>query len=122
MLLDIHIDRLRIYARHGVLPQEQVVGADFYVSLLLRIEADEKAIRHDDLSGTISYADVIDTVRQEMQTAARLLESVALRIGERLLERFPRIESLDIRIDKENPPTGSQSDAVGVSLTLPQKQ
>ncbi len=122
MLLDIHIDRLRIHAHHGVLPQERVVGADFFVSLRLQVEADEEAIRRDDISGTISYADVIDTVRQEIQTAANLLEHVALRIGNCLLERFPRIVSLDIRIDKENPPTGSQSDAVGVSLTLPQKQ
>ena len=119
MLLDIHIDRLRIHAHHGVLPQERVVGADFFVSLRLQVEADEEAIRRDDISGTISYADVIDTVRQEMQTAANLLEHVALRIGNCLLQRFPRIKSLNIRIDKENPPTGTQSDAIGVSLTLP---
>ena len=55
-----------------------------------------------------------------MKTPARLLETVALRIGECLMERFPRIVSLHIRIDKENPPTGTQSDTVGVSLTLPQ--
>ena len=42
------------------------------------------------------------------------------RIGECLMERFPRIVSLHIRIDKENPPTGTQSDTIGVSLTLPQ--
>ena len=120
MQLEIHIDRLRIHAYHGVMPQEQVIGADFYVSLYLDVEADEEDVRDDDLAGTISYADVIDTVCNEMKTPARLLETVALRIGECLMERFPRIVSLHIRIDKENPPTGTQSDTIGVSLTLPQ--
>ena len=119
MQFEIHIDRLRVHAYHGVMPQEQVIGADFYVSLRLTVEADEESVRNDDLSGTISYADVIDIVCHEMQATACLLETIALHIGECLMQRFPRIVSLHIRIDKENPPTGTQSDAVGVSLTLP---
>ena len=62
----IHIHRLALQGRHGVLPQERVVGAMFYVSLDIDSEVSSEALLHDRLSGTISYADIIERVRQEM--------------------------------------------------------
>lgn len=114
----IHIHRLALQGRHGVLPQERVVGAMFYVSLDIDSEVSSEALLHDRLSGTVSYADVIESVRQEMSVPSALLEHLAHRVGQRLLADFPTIHSLAVRIDKENPPCGVCADSIGVSLRM----
>ena len=57
--MKLYISRLKVYAYHGVLPQEQTVGANFYLTIEAEVDADDTALRGDDLSGTVSYAEVI---------------------------------------------------------------
>ena len=118
MINTIHIERLATYSHHGVMPQERVVGARFYVSVEAEVEVSDEALLHDCLEGTVSYADIIDCIRQEMDTPAALLEHLAYRVGQRLLREFALIQSLTLRIDKENPPCGVPVDAIGVSIKL----
>ena len=114
----IHIERYSTYAFHGVMPQERKVGARFYVSIEAKVEVSEKALVEDCLEGTVSYADIINVVREEMSIPAALLEHLAYRVARRLLDKFSAIQSLNLRIDKENPPCGVSVDAIGVSLQL----
>lgn len=118
MISVIHIERLALTGYHGVMPQERLVGAVFYVTLEAETEVSDVALSGDGLSGTVSYADIISAIRQEMTVPAALLEHLAYRMGRRLLSDFPRIVSLNIRIDKENPPCGVCVDNIGVSLTM----
>lgn len=114
----IHIERLAIFGRHGVMPQETIVGAMFYVTLKIDLEVSEEAFRHDQLSGTVSYADIINKVRTEMSRPAALLEHLAYRIGSTLLDTFPTIHSIRVRIDKENPPCGASAHSIGVETEI----
>lgn len=101
----ILLPKIRLYAYHGVLPQEQTIGAYFSVSL--EIDTDfESALETDDLSGTISYADIYKSVEEEMRIPSRLLEHVAGRIAKRLFKDFPAINQMKIELFKENPPIG----------------
>ena len=118
MINTIHINRLALHGHHGVMPQEQLVGAMFYVTLSIDVEVSNQALLHDQLSGTVSYADIIALVRQEMSIPAALLEHLAHRIGHKLLTTFPTILSLSIRIDKENPPCGANAESIGVEIRL----
>lgn len=118
MLTRILIDRLAVHANHGALPQERAVSADFFVSLTATIDADISALEDDNLAGTVSYAALCDSIRQEMLQPSNLLEHVAYRIGCRLLTEQPRIASLRLRIDKQMPPMGMLVDAVGVEIEL----
>lgn len=118
MINTVHIDRLAIYARHGVLPQERVVGAMFYVTLCADVEVLPCAYVGDELEGTVSYADIIACVQQEMSVPAKLLEHLAYRMGQRILQDFPAVQTLNLRIDKENPPCGVSAESIGVSLCL----
>lgn len=52
----VEINGLRIFARHGVLPQERQVGNLFEVSAHLVYPMD-RALEHDDLGGTLNYAE-----------------------------------------------------------------
>lgn len=115
----IHIDKLRVHAHHGVLPQERTVGADFLVSLTADVEVDEEAFLHDRLEGTVNYADLVGVIRREMSIPSALLEHVCHRMANSLRAEFPRLHHLTLRIDKVAPPiNGIQCEALGVELSL----
>lgn len=114
--VSIFIDHLKIYAYHGVLPQEQQIGANFYVSVKALIEVSELAVVQDELQGTVSYADLCKTIRDEMARPARLLEHVAWRTSQTLLNKYPSIQEITLSIEKENPPMGQDIHAVGIEI------
>lgn len=99
----IHLNGVRFFARHGVLPQETVVGAYFTIDLKLKTDF-SRAAATDELENTISYADIYHALREEMQTPSKLLENVCERIARRFFHDFPSLEEASIRLSKENPP------------------
>lgn len=112
----IHLEKMRFYAYHGVMPQENKVGTYFWVSL--HIDTDfTPAVESDNLDGTISYADIYSSVKDEMCKPSKLLEHVAGRIAKRLYQDFPAITQITVKVDKENPPMGAQCESCGVEIT-----
>jgi len=106
---------MRFYAYHGVMEQERRVGGEYLVSL--RVEADlSRPVVSDAVEDTVNYAALYEVVAHEMAQPSKLLEHVAGRIGARVLEAFPSVEALSIRIMKCNPPMGA--DSMGASVTL----
>lgn len=118
MINTIHIERLALHGYHGVMSQERKIGAMFYVTLHIDVEVTDEALHNDNLNGTVSYADIIQVVKQEMSVSSALLEHLAYRVGHKLITDFSSIKSLNIRIDKENPPCGANVAAIGVSMNL----
>ena len=117
----ILLPQIRLYAYHGVLPQEQTIGAYFSISLEIETRF-ENALETDDLSGTISYADVYQSVEEEMRIPSRLLEHAAGRIVKRLFKDFPAIIQVTIELYKENPPiTGAECTQAGIRLVAVNK-
>ena len=104
---------MKFYAFHGVLPQENLVGAYYYVDLKLKTDFTHAA-ETDELEGTVNYADIFTVVKEEMAITSKLLEHVCQRIASRILEDFPAIEAIDIRLYKENPPMGACAQNIGV--------
>ena len=85
---NIYIDSLRMHAFHGVLEQEKTVGNDYIVSVTMEYPL-ENACQTDNLDDTINYANVADTVVEEMKIPSKLVEHVAGRIVRRLKSLFP---------------------------------
>ena len=113
----IFIDRLRMLAFHGVLPQERKVGGEFLVSLKVTA-AISKAIENDRVDDTVSYAALKDIVVEEMEQTSELLEHVAGRIANHVCRTFPQVETVEVTITKVNPPMGGDSKGAGVALKL----
>ena len=111
----IRLEGMKFYAYHGVLPQENLVGAYYYVDLKLKTDF-TRAAETDKLDGTINYADIHAAVRKEMKTPSQLLEHVCWRIARRLFHDFPTIEAIDIALYKENPPMGACAQRIGVEV------
>jgi len=115
MTTEVFVEGLHVYAYHGVMEQERVVGAWFTVSLTVAYDFCT-AIDSDDLSHTISYADLCQVVTDEMAVPSRLLEHVAGRIVRALRCRWPQIEHVDLRISKDNPPMSASLAGAGVHV------
>ena len=109
----IRLEGMKFYAYHGVLPQENLVGANYYIDLKLKTDF-SRAASTDELEGTVNYADIHAAVKEEMQITSQLLEHVCQRIARRIFHDFPTIETIDISLFKENPPMGACAQRIGV--------
>ena len=113
----IRIANLRIFAHHGVLPQERVVGAYFILNVAIDTDV-SRAMATDELEGTVSYAAVYEVVKAEMAVPSQLLEHVGGRICRAVLNRFPAATAIRLEILKENPPMGADVRGAGVYVAM----
>ncbi len=111
----ISLNQMRVFARHGVMPQEQMTGGEYLVSVTVRVDFSE-AMRSDSIADTVSYADLVRIVRQEMELPSRLLEHVAGRIAGSVCRSFPMVDELWVEIEKVNPPVKAACKSAGVKL------
>ena len=113
---EISVNRIKVYARHGVSPQERTVGADFYVTVSALVEVEASAWQDDQLEGTADYSRFVAIVRREMSVPSNLLEHVASRIASAVLAECPSVSKVGVTIEKENPPLGILCDGVSVKM------
>lgn len=111
----IFLDNVRFFAYHGVGEQEREVGNEFIISLRLKVDI-TLAAETDNVAHTVSYADVYENVKAEMEIPSALLEHVCGRIVKRLFRTFPAIEGIELKLSKRNPPMGADVDAAGVEV------
>ena len=109
----IFLDRIRFFAHHGVGRQETLVGNEFVVSLRLKVDIGH-AMQTDDVTDTVSYAEVYEAVKKEMEIPSKLLEHVGGRIVKRLFGDFPPIEDIELKLSKRNPPMGADIEAAAI--------
>lgn len=111
----IKIQNLEVYAHHGVLQEETVLGQKFLVSIELRLDT-RRAGKKDELQYSVSYADVAHFVNKYFQEHTyRLIEAVAEHVAEELLIRFP-IEAVTIEVKKPWAPILLPMDTVAVTI------
>ena len=120
MNVEIKVDRLKVFARHGVLPQERVVGNDFEVTVTATTEMNEDVLASDDLAGTVSYAGIVDVIRREMAEPSQLIEHVAWRIGRGIMQDYPAVDGCRVTVAKLLPPIPSaQMKSASVTIAFP---
>lgn len=111
----VEIDRLRIPARHGVMPQERAVGNMFEVTVGLRYDM-ERAAETDDVAFALDYSAVAAVVARVMEQPSALLENVALRLRDAIVGEFPAVMGGRVKVAKLKPPMPGQMASVSVSL------
>ncbi len=111
----IRINTIRIYAHHGCLEEEGVVGSAYEVDV--EVEADlKKPSLSDQLSETVDYVHLHHLVVEEMKLRSKLLEHVGRRIIHRILEEIPMATAVSVTVAKINPPIGGDVASVSVQL------
>ena len=113
----ILLQGLQYHAFIGVGEQEQVVGNDYVLDLRLGYPF-AAAMESDVVNDTLNYADVFYVVSEVMKQPSKLLEAAAGKIVKELCARYKRLESIDLKLVKRNPPMGADCDSTGVELHL----
>ena len=111
----IRLDNIDLYAYHGVAPEERELGQHFLVSVELYTDL-TAAATSDDLSQTIDYAGVYQTVAEAFRSQpCQLLERAAWKVLEALFADFPIAEAV-VRVRKLSPPVNAVFDGAEVEL------
>jgi len=111
----VYVENIRVYAYHGCLPEETLIGSDYRVDVWVAGDLAVSAAS-DSLEDTIDYVSVFACVQKEMATPSRLLEHVAKRIVDRIFEASTRVEEVNVKVSKINPPIEGHVAAVAVEL------
>ena len=112
----ITLERMLFYAHHGCFSEEQAIGTRFSIDLTYQTDT-TRAQLSDNIADTVSYLDVYQTVKREMNQPSHLLEHVGQRICEAVLKEYPAIDSVSVKVSKLAPPLGGQLNAVTIEIT-----
>ena len=112
----IHIKNLEVFAKHGVFPEENVLGQKFVISAVLYTSTRE-AGKTDDLTKSIHYGEVSQVITEFMkQNTFKLLETAAERLAEELLLKTEHLEKVCLEIKKPWAPVGLPLETVSVEI------
>ncbi|MEP2936542.1 MAG: dihydroneopterin aldolase [Gilvibacter sp.] len=107
---------VRVYAHHGCLREEELVGSDYLVQLSVQADL-EASCQSDNLDETVDYVALNSIIKEEMAIRAKLLETVAKRINDRVLREHALVTAVSVSVAKMNPPIGGDVHLVEVQLT-----
>lgn len=104
----ILIHDLEIFAHHGVFPEEKKLGQLFLISLELFLDLREAGAA-DDLSKTISYAQVCDEVTSLLQSERfDLIERCAQAAASHILRTYSQLHGVKVTVKKPWAPIGKR--------------
>lgn len=113
----IQIRGLRIFAYHGVNPEEKEQGQTFVLDITLYTDL-KKPGRTDDLADTINYSKAAKCAARVMEEGPYdLIERVAARVAQQLLEDFPTVEQVTVLLKKPQAPVKADFDYMAVEVT-----
>lgn len=115
LMSKIFLENVKIYAYHGVLPEENIIGTYYIINVELHTDL-WKAAESDDLSDTISYADINQIIHDEMKIKSKLLEHVAGRIISNIHDQFSQIDYIKLKITKTAPPMQGEMEGASIEL------
>ena len=113
----IIIKGLRVFAYHGVNPEEKRDGQNFVIDI--EIFADLSApCATDSVNDTVSYSQVIKSAaRIFTEQKYDLIERAAEVLADGLLDEYPSIDRLTLTIKKPDAPMKAVFDFVGTEIT-----
>ncbi|HIP26025.1 MAG TPA: dihydroneopterin aldolase, partial [Flavobacteriaceae bacterium] len=70
----------------------------------------------DELKDTVDYVHLNNIVKEEMAIRAKLLETVAKRILDRIFKELPMVKKATVSVSKINPPIGGDVKMVSIKI------
>lgn len=114
---EIEICGLEFCACHGVYESEKKNPQPFVFGIKMRVDFDDAAV-NDDLYKTVNYGEVCSVVKSVvLGNCFDLIETLARETALTVLEKFPLVSSITVRVEKPNAPIREKFASVGVSYT-----
>ena len=112
----ILVRNLKIFAYHGVNPEEKQDGQNFLLVIDAYVDISVPCVT-DSVDDTVSYAKIIkETVKIFTSQKDDLLERAAQRVADGLFESFEKIQSLRILLKKPEAPIKADFEYVAVEI------
>ena len=97
--MTIELRGLVVFGRHGYLEEERRLGQRFLVDL--RVDVRGEAPATDQIEDTVDYRRLAGIVREVFAGPERLLlEALAGAVADGIMERFPAVEHVEVRVRK----------------------
>ena len=110
------LKNLRFRSKHGYFSFEREITANtFTVDVCFGTDL-KQAGETDDLEHTLNYVNACQMISDIMQAPpVRLVERLLQQMGQQLMEAFPEVSQLDIRLRKHQPPMPYDIEYIEVS-------
>lgn len=109
----ITVEGIRVFAHHGHLPEEAVLGGHFIVNVWVDSDTSEVE-KTDDLNDTVDYVKIIEIVKQKMAVRSDMIEVPAKRIVDEILA-LNKVQEVTVEVEKVLPPIDAAFDKISVT-------
>ena len=109
----ITVEGIRVFAYHGHLPEEAVLGGHFIVSVWVTADTSEVE-KTDDLNDTVDYVKIIEIVKEQMAIRSNMIEHPAKRIVDAILP-LDKVQKVKVEVEKIQPPIDAAFDKISAT-------
>ena len=109
----ITVEGIRVFAYHGHLPEEAILGGHFIVNIWVTADTSEVE-KTDDLNDTVDYVKILEIVKQQMAIRANMIEVPAKRIVDAILP-LHKVQKVKVEVEKIQPPIDATFDKISVT-------
>ena len=96
----ITVEGIRVFAYHGHLEEESILGGNFIVNVW--VESDTSEVEKTDaLNDTVDYVRIIEIVKEQMGIRADMIEVPAKRIVDAILP-LNKVQKVKVEVKKYN--------------------
>lgn len=112
----IWIEGLEFYAYHGTTDEEQRIGHRYVVDLVLKVSTRAAGLS-DKLEDTVSYSEVaLAVMKLGTESRFHLMEALAEQMAVMVLEHYPAVQAVHVKVSKRLPPAGVVMERAGVEI------
>jgi len=109
----ITVEGIRVFAYHGHLPEEAVLGGHFIINVWVEVDTVEVE-KTDDLKHTVDYVKIIAIVKEQMAIRSNMIEHSAKKIVDAILT-LDKVKKVTVELEKVLPPIDATFDKISVT-------
>lgn len=118
----LFIDNLEVFANHGLFEEENKLGQKFIFDIECELNY-KKAMFSDEMTDSISYADIAEVVVMTATTNTfNLLERLAGEILKNIFTEFSQIKNIKLKINKPGAPIKYHFERCGVEVNVSREE
>ena len=106
---------MKFYAYHGYYPEERKIGNDFVLDVHVDVPQFEPG--EVNIHDTVNYEGIYEICKKHMDKQYKLLESIAMEIGEEIKSRYTHVLKTRVNIAKLGPQLGGVVDKAVIEYT-----
>ena len=110
----IKVEGIKLYAYHGHLPEEAILGGHFLINVYVNTDT-TLVEKSDELEDTVDYVKIIDVVKEQMLIRSNMIECPAARIADNIL-LLKHVIDVKVEVEKLNVPINANFSKISATI------